>query len=99
MGVAIFDFPGEGTVEDYLKSNGLYPSTTYFYLRTQPRHLMGGEFEDSNYVEATNTDNTPPTQVSSVTVSVVACTTKSDDRDVCNVCSCSFDKGKKLSPL
>ncbi|XP_022806613.1 uncharacterized protein LOC111343696 [Stylophora pistillata] len=79
-GVAIFDFPGKGTVEDYLKSNGLYPSSTYFYLRTQPRHLMGDEFEDSNYVEATNTDNTSPTKVSSVTV--------------CNVCSCSFEKGQ-----
>ena len=93
-GVAIFDFPGKGTVEDYLKSNGLYPSSTYFYLRTQPRHLMGDEFEDSNYAEATNTDNTSSTQVSSVTVSVTACTTKSDDRDVCNVCSCSFEKGQ-----
>ena len=41
-GVAIFDFPGERTVEDYLKSNGLYPSSTYFYLRTQPRHLIHG---------------------------------------------------------
>ncbi|PFX27866.1 hypothetical protein AWC38_SpisGene7419 [Stylophora pistillata] len=49
--VAIFDFPGKETVEDYLKSNELYPSSTYFYLRTQPRHLMGDEFEDSNYVE------------------------------------------------
>ena len=31
-GVAIFDFleGGGGTVEDYLKSNGLYPSSTYF---------------------------------------------------------------------
>ena len=35
-GVAIFDFPDEGTVDDYLKKNGLYPSSTYFFLRTQP---------------------------------------------------------------
>ncbi|PFX23934.1 hypothetical protein AWC38_SpisGene11474 [Stylophora pistillata] len=93
-GVAIFDFPGKGTVEDYLKSTGLYPSSTYFYLCTQPRHLMGDEFEDSNYVEATNTDNTSPKKVSSVTVSVTACTTKSDDKEACNVCSCSFEKGQ-----
>ena len=76
-GVAIFDFPGEGTVEDYLKSNGLYASITYFYLRAQPRHLMGDELDDSSNVEVTNTDNTSPTQVSSVTVSVTACTSKS----------------------
>ena len=93
-GVAIFDFPGEGTVEDYLKSNGLYPSYIYFYLCTQQRHLMGDEFEDSNHVEATNTDNKSHTKLSSVTVSITACTTKSDYMDVCNVCSCSFEEGQ-----
>ena len=93
-GVAIFDFPDEGTMEDYLKSNGLYPSSTYFYLRTQPRHLMGDEFEDSDHFEATNTENTLLTQGSSVTVSVKASASKSVGREVCNVCSCSFEKGQ-----
>ena len=37
-GVAIFDFPDEGTVDDY-------HSSTYVYLRTQPRRLLGDEFE------------------------------------------------------
>jgi len=47
-GVAVLDFPDEGTVDDYLKKNGLHPSSTYFFLRTQPRHLSGNEFESDN---------------------------------------------------
>ena len=39
--VAIFEVPEEGTLEDFLKCEGLYPSSTYVYLRIQPRHLMG----------------------------------------------------------
>lgn len=39
-------------MEDYLKRNGLYPSSTYFFLRTQPQYLSGDEFE-SNTSEAT----------------------------------------------
>ena len=30
----ILSFPGSGTISDYLNENGLYPSLTYFYLRT-----------------------------------------------------------------
>ena len=48
-GVAVFDFPDDRSVDDYLhvKKNGLYPSSTYFFLRTQPGHLSGNEFESS----------------------------------------------------
>ena len=46
--VAVFDFPDDESVDDYLKKNGLYPSSTYFFLRTQPRHLSGDEFESSD---------------------------------------------------
>jgi len=57
-GVAIFEFPEEGRAEDYLKSNGLYPSSTYFYLHTQPRRLTCDEFEDTKCSEATNPKRT-----------------------------------------
>ena len=33
--MAIIRFPGDGTIESYLKENGLYPSTTYLYPRSQ----------------------------------------------------------------
>ena len=35
-------FPGGGTLNDYLEENGMYPSSTYLYLRTKPRSL--GDF-------------------------------------------------------
>ena len=63
-GVAIFDFlegGGGGTVEDYLKLNGLYPSSTYFYLRTQPRHLSNDEFEDSQGIPPMKLESAPTT--------------------------------------
>ena len=31
-----FDFPEEETVDDFLQKNGLYPSSSYFFLHTQP---------------------------------------------------------------
>ena len=33
-GEAIVSFPGNGTIADYLSTNGLYPSLTYLYVRT-----------------------------------------------------------------
>ena len=35
----IDNFPGDGTLSKYLDANGLYPSTTYLYLRTKPWSL------------------------------------------------------------
>ena len=46
-------------MEDYLKSNGLYPSSTYFYLRTQPRHLSNEEFEDSHGIPPMKLESAP----------------------------------------
>ena len=42
---AIFDFPDDGTLDGYLKEKGLYPSTTYFFLRSQPKDTIDSEFE------------------------------------------------------
>ena len=42
----IIKFPGDGTVESYLKDNGLYPSTTCLYLRSQHKDAIFSEFED-----------------------------------------------------
>ena len=42
----ITQFPSDGTVESFLKENGLYPSKTYLYLRSQHRDTIFPEFED-----------------------------------------------------
>ena len=92
-GVAVFDFPDDGTVDDYLKKNGLYPSSTYFFLRTQPRHLSGDEFESS---ELTGAESSPTFEErSSVTFStVLGPTSTTSEREVCKVCGCSFKNGE-----
>ena len=36
----IVEFPGDGTIESYLKENGLYPSTMYLYLRSQHKDTL-----------------------------------------------------------
>ena len=92
-GVAVFDFPDGGTVDDYLKKNGLYPSSTYFFLRTQPRHLSGDEFES---IEPTVAESLPTSEErSSVAFSTVfGPTSTTSDREVCKVCGCSFKNGE-----
>ena len=96
-GVAVFDFPDEGTVDDYLKKNGLYPSSTYFSFRIQPRHLSGDEFESS---EPTGAESLPTSEErSSVAFSTVfGPTSTTSDREVCKVCGCSFHILPNLSP-
>ena len=92
-GVAVFDFPDEGTVDDYLKKNGLYPSATYFFLRTQPRHLSGDEFESS---EPTGAESLPTSEerYSVAFSTVLGPTSTASDREVCKVCGCSFKNGE-----
>ena len=96
-GVAVFDFPDEGTVDDYLKKNGLYPSSTYFFLRTQPRHLSGDEFESSEPTgaESLATSEEFVEERSSVAFStVLGPTSTTSDREVCKACGCSFKNGE-----
>ena len=92
-GVAIFHFPDEGTVDDYLKKNGLYLSSTYFFLCTQARHLSGDKFESN---EATGAEKLATSEErSSVAFStVVGPTSTTSDRKVCKVCGCSFKNGE-----
>ena len=85
------EFLGDGTVEDYLMINGLYPSSTYFFLRTQPRYLLGDEFE-GNANEATGTETSSTTE-KSCEVSVLA-PAKATDREVCKLCNCTFQKSQ-----
>jgi len=52
---AIIEFPGDGTVESYLKDNGLYPSTTYLFdpnitMRYFQNLKMNLEISDSQAV-------------------------------------------------
>ena len=76
---AIFEFPGAGTLDNFLKENGLYSSTTYLYLRPQAKDLIYTEFQDDilessvdNFVNATSTSH----------------------RIVCTTCNCSYTEGQ-----
>ena len=53
---AIFDFPGGGMVEDYLNANGLYPSVTHFFIRTQAVQDIVEEFEDDDDILSSHSD-------------------------------------------
>ena len=76
---------------DYLKRNGLYPSSTYFFLRIQPRYLSCDEFE-GNTNEATGTESSFTAEESCV-VSVPA-PAKATDQEVCKVYNCTFQKSQ-----
>lgn len=79
-------------MEDYLKSNGLYPSSTYFYLRTQPRHLSNDEFEDSQGIPPMKLESAPT--ACCATASTATHSTKDVAREVCKTCSCTYEKGQ-----
>ena len=47
----VHEFPWDGTLNDYLKENGLYASTTYFYLRSKQKDISeyaNGNVNDSD---------------------------------------------------
>ena len=74
-------------MDDNLEKNGLYPSSTYFFLRTQPRHLLGDEFESSEAIRSESLSASEET--SSIAFStVVGRTPTASDRKVCQVCGC-----------
>lgn len=81
---AIIRFPGEGTIESYLKENGLYPSTTYLYLRSQHQDTFFSQLEDDEQKFEGPVDlNT--SQVAS----------DAGKRVVCSVCSCTYLEGEE----
>ena len=76
----IVEFPGDGTIESYLKENGLYPSTTYLYLRSQHKDTLFREDEN---------ETGSPEQPVRLNTSQIA----SGRRNyiVCPVCSCTVE--------
>ena len=80
----ITQFPSDGTVESFLKENGLYPSTTYLYLRSQHRDTIFPEFEDkTGGLEQPAILNTSQLHV----------VPGAGKRVVCSVCSCTYVEG------
>ena len=79
-------------MEDYLKRNGLYPSSTYFFLRTQPRYLSGDEFE-SNTSEATGKERALLPR-KKVLYYIVLYLSKATYREVCKVHHCTVKKSQ-----
>ena len=88
----VFEFPGGGTVNDYLTVNGFYPSSTYFYVRTQDIADVATEFDeidddvgdDKDDEHAKYDDNSAESEEQNKS---------NTNRIVCDVCSCTFVEG------
>ena len=81
---AIIRFPGEGTIESYLKENGLYLSTTYLYLRLQHKDTFFSQLKADE-----ETFERPVNQNASQVAS------DAGRRVVCSVCSCTYLEGEE----
>jgi len=81
---AIIRFPGEVTIESYLKENGLYPSTTYLYLRLQRQDTFFSQLkaDEENFQRPVNLNTS---QVAS----------DADKRVVCLLCSSTYLEGEE----
>ena len=99
-------FPDDGTLNKYLDANGLYPSTTYLYLRSKPWSLCEGMQSSANVSTATSEALQPAiTQTSVVDLvaasppqhqTVVAPSSSSFPTVkllICQVCSRSYEQG------
>eukprot|EP00112_Aurelia_sp_Birch-Aquarium-sp1_P003341 Seg13725.1 transcript_id=Seg13725.1/GoldUCD/mRNA.D3Y31 product="hypothetical protein" protein_id=Seg13725.1/GoldUCD/D3Y31 len=102
-------FPDDGTLHKYLDANGLYPSTTYLYLRSKPWSLCEGLRSSANASTATSATFQPlqaaikqPNNVvdleeaASSQHTVVAPSSSSFPTNtllICQVCSCSYEQG------
>ena len=54
------EFPWDGTLSDYLKENGLYASTTYFYLRSKQKDIseyVNGNVNDDSDSQSESANN------------------------------------------
>ena len=80
----IIRFPGNGTIESYLKENGLYPSTTYLYLRSQHQDTFFSQLKAEE-----ETFERPVNQNASQVAS------DAGKRVVCSVCSCTYLEGEE----
>jgi hypothetical protein len=94
---AIFEFPGNGRVDEYLKANGLYPSSSYFYFRTQHKCCIEDEFEPDK-TDQVGTDNVSDTALaiseSSSPRADDIWAVQSTARVVCEKCSCTYQVGR-----
>ncbi len=89
---AIFDFPDNGTLDDYLKEKGLYPSTTYFFLRSQPKDTIDSEFKvDSE--EEIDTVNSPYGLQNTLENTSNNDVSPANQYTVCLECSCTYLEG------
>ncbi|PFX11732.1 hypothetical protein AWC38_SpisGene24435 [Stylophora pistillata] len=77
-------FPGEGTIVSYLKENGLYPSKTHLYLRSQHQDTFFSQLkaDEETFERPVNLN---ASQVASDAGQCV----------VCSVCSCSYLEGEE----
>jgi len=80
----IIRFPGERTIESYLKENGPYPSTTYRYLRSQHQATFFSQLkaDEENFERPVNLNTS---QVAS----------DAGKRVVYSVCSCTYLEGEE----
>ena len=53
---AVFEFPGEETVNDHLTVNGLHPSSTYFYITQDIVGVAGCRTREKDWQSSNNHD-------------------------------------------
>ena len=76
----IHEFPWDGTLSDYLKENGLYASTTYFYLRSKQKDIS--EYANGNV----NDDSDSQSESASNRVICDVCKCTYEEGDTCIRC-------------
>ena len=91
---AVFEFPG-GTIDRYLQSNGLYPSSTHFYIRTQPKESMVEEFDDSHDSDTSESVESTLPLAEPINNHGEQCSQdKPSPRVVCEFCGCTYVIGE-----
>jgi len=77
-------FPDEEIIESYLKENGLYPLTTYLYLRSQYQDKFFSQLkaDEENFEQLVNLNTSQEEPDAGKHV-------------VCSACSCTYLKGEE----
>ena len=76
----VHEFPWDGTLNDYLKENGLYASTTYFYLRSKQKDIS--EYANGNV----NDDSDSQSESANNRVICDVCKCTYEEGDTCIRC-------------
>eukprot|EP00794_Sanderia_malayensis_P002363 gene2363-2724_t len=85
----ISEFPDGGSVSDYLETKGLYPSTTYLYLRTKQKNFQERAAELAQEDVEYQSESDSASEFSSN----LPCL----ERIICGTCSCTYEEGNECT--